>query len=79
MDTMGTTGKHCWNCERALQPLRSERSGIEYCAACGAAMDGVGWISAKDLMSGMTRSDTPDEGTNDGNDRDRTDSAKGSE
>jgi hypothetical protein len=75
---MGTTGKHCWNCERALQPLRSKRSGIEYCAACGAAIDGVGWISAEDLISGMTRSDTPDEGTNDGNDRDGTDRTKGS-
>jgi hypothetical protein len=69
---METTGKHCWNCERALQPLRSERSGIEYCAACCAAIDG-GWIAAKVLMSGMTRSDTPDEGAHDGNDRDGTD------
>ena len=75
---MGTTGKHCWNCQRALQPLRSKRSGIEYCAACGAAIDGVGWISAKDLISGTTRSDTPDEGANDGNERDGTDRTKGS-
>ena len=75
---MGTKGKHCWNCERALQPLRSKRSGIEYCAACGAAIDGVGWISAEDLMSGMTRSDTPDEGAIDCNDCDSTDKPKGS-
>ena len=58
---MENTGKHCWNCERALQPLRSKLTAIEYCAACGAAIDGVGWISAKDLLFGMTRSDTPDE------------------
>ena len=75
---MGTTGKHCWNCERALQPLRSKRSGIEYCAACGAAIDGVGWISAEDLVSGTTRRNTSDESANDGNDRDRTDRTKGS-
>jgi hypothetical protein len=66
---MGTTGKHCWNCGRTLQPLRSKRSGIEYCADCGAAIDG-GWIPVKDLMSEMTRNDTPDEGANDGNDHD---------
>lgn len=72
---MRTKGKHCWNCERTLQPLRSKRSGIEYCAACGAAIDG-GWIAAKDLMSEMTRSDTPDEGANDGNDSDGTDRTK---
>jgi hypothetical protein len=75
---MGTTDKYCWNCERALQPLRSKRSGIEYCAACGAAIDGVGWIPAEDLRSGMTRRDTTDEGANDGDDSDRTDRSKGS-
>lgn len=75
---METTGKHCWNCERARQPVRSERTGIEYCAACGAAMNVVGWISAKDLMFGMTQSDAPDEEANDCNDRDRTDREIGS-
>jgi hypothetical protein len=75
---MGTTGKHCWNCELELQPIRSKRSGIEYCAACGAAIDGVGWISAEDLRFGVTRKDTPDEGADNSNDHDGTDRAKGS-
>jgi hypothetical protein len=73
---MKTMDKHCWNCERARQTVRSERSGIEYCAACGAAMN-AGWISANGPMSGMTPRDTPDEGANDVDDRDSIDREKG--
>lgn len=58
---MSTKGTNCWNCGRIAGTFRSKRSGIEYCAGCGAAMEGTGWISAKDVMFGMTRTDLPDD------------------
>jgi ribosomal protein L37AE/L43A len=52
---MITMGKRCWNCGRTITPLRSVRTGIEYCAACGAATDGVGWINAMNEVFGVMR------------------------
>lgn len=65
---MSTKGTNCWNCGRTAGTLRSKRSGIDYCAVCGAAMDGAGWISAKDVVFGMTLSDAPDDGEDPGDD-----------
>jgi ribosomal protein L37AE/L43A len=35
----------CWNCGSSGERLRSKRTGIVYCADCGAAMDGLGAVT----------------------------------
>jgi hypothetical protein len=37
--------KSCWNCGKNLEILRSQLTGNKYCAACGAAADGVSRIT----------------------------------
>jgi ribosomal protein L37AE/L43A len=36
----------CWNCKQVGDKVSSERTGIEYCLNCGAAVNGRGWITA---------------------------------
>jgi ribosomal protein L37AE/L43A len=49
--------KRCWNCRRPLETFRSERTGIEYCASCGAATNGGGFITAMNEVTMETGSD----------------------
>jgi ribosomal protein L37AE/L43A len=35
----------CWKCMSDGEKVRSRRTGITYCTACGFAMDGLGAVS----------------------------------
>jgi hypothetical protein len=38
-------GKRCWNCNDVGENVISLLSGITYCAACGAVLQGAGDVS----------------------------------
>ena len=35
-------GRRCWNCMSDRENVRSPRTGIVYCVACGTALNGPG-------------------------------------
>lgn len=53
-----TLSKTCWNCKAEIDILQSPRTGIEYCASCGAAMEGVGWIATMNRTFGAKKTGT---------------------
>jgi ribosomal protein L37AE/L43A len=57
--------RRCWNCGHKLEPLRSKRTGIEYCSGCGLAVSGVGWVNAMNKQYGAPHSSSPEEGAKD--------------